>query len=103
MIDIGRMIHRVAIQSKTVTQDAMNQEVETWSTDDTVWALVEDAASKEEFYADKLNAVGSYKVSMRYYNLDEANILIWDGLTLEIKSIKHDPKKCWTEVLCSES
>jgi len=101
LIDIGRLIHRVDIQSKTVTQDTMNQEVETFSTDSTVWALVEDAASKEEFFADKLNAVGSYKVTMRYYNLAESNILIWEGMTLEIKSIKHDAKKCFTEVLCA--
>lgn len=69
----------------------------------TVWALVEDAASKEEFYADKVNAVGAFKVTMRYYNLSEDQRLVWDSQNLEIKSIKHDPKKTFTEVLCATS
>ena len=102
--DIGRMTEQVAIQTKTQSQNEYGEtdpDNVSWTTAATVWAYVEDMTSKETEYADKINAIGSYKIIMRYYDLDETQRIVWDSNNLEIMNINHDLRKRFSEVMAS--
>lgn len=62
----GELRHRVTIQQKAVSQDAIGGQVETWSTVTTVWAAVEPLAGRDYMEGKRLVAEVSTRVRMRY-------------------------------------
>ncbi len=63
---VGDLRERVTIQANTVTYNAYNEPVETWSTLATVWAAFPDQNGKEMHAAQKLYSSVTAVVVIRY-------------------------------------
>lgn len=98
----GRMRARVTIQSRTITQDALGQAVESWSTVATVAADVRMAGGSERFVSggDQEQAAIDYVVRMRYRSdVTPLMRLVWGSRTLDIESAV-DPDGRGRELVC---
>ena len=85
---IGRLRHRITIQTRTQTQDAYGQPSDTWSTLATVWARIEDARGNERLAALQVRAEVSRMVTIRYLStVTERCRVVWGDRTLEIVEI----------------
>lgn len=66
-ISISQFIHRVEIQSYTLTRDEEGGQINTWATDATVWAKVNPVSGREREAADKTDSRLKYRIIMREY------------------------------------
>jgi SPP1 family predicted phage head-tail adaptor len=67
-MNIGRMRHRVILQSKTSTQDGTGAPIDTWATEKTIWVDISPLNSREYWAAQQVQSDVTHKVSMRYYS-----------------------------------
>ena len=67
-MDIGRMRHRVILQSKTSTQDETGAAIETWATERTVWGDISPLNSREYWSAQQVQSDVTHRVILRYYS-----------------------------------
>jgi SPP1 family predicted phage head-tail adaptor len=71
MLNPAKMDRRIILQRRTVAQDAYGEEIETWSTLDTVWAQRVELKGSEQWQARQVIA-----------NIDAKYRIHWrDGLT----------------------
>lgn len=67
MLSIGKLSHRVEIQSDQPTeQDAHGQPVERWTTEAIVWAQLMPQNGSESQRGDQVTATGTHQVRIRY-------------------------------------
>ena len=62
----GRYRHRVTIQEKVVTKDAVGGILETWGTAFTRYAKIRPLTSREVFEADQLQTRQSHAIDFRF-------------------------------------
>jgi SPP1 family predicted phage head-tail adaptor len=65
-MEAGKLNRRVSIQSRTVTYNAFNEEVETWAHSFYVWAQVVTTGGGEFYAAQRLNSEVSAVFNVRY-------------------------------------
>ena len=63
---IGNLRHRVVLQQKVITEDALKQQSEAWADIATVWAAIEPLSGREYFAARQENAEVTAKITIRY-------------------------------------
>lgn len=63
---IGRLRHRVTIQSVTRTRDSYGDPIETWATTHTVWANIEPQTGRERVAAAQIVAETDVMIRIRY-------------------------------------
>ena len=63
-MNIGRLKHRVVLQKKTVTEDVLKQQTESWADFAYVWAGIEPLTGREYFSARQDNAEVSTRVTI---------------------------------------
>lgn len=63
---IGELRHRVTLQRKEITEDALKQQSEVWTDIATVWARIEPLSGREYFAARQENAEVTAKITIRY-------------------------------------
>lgn len=63
---IGNLRHRVVLQQKVITEDALKQQSEVWTDIATVWAAIEPLSGREYFAARQENAEVTAKITIRY-------------------------------------
>ena len=104
MVNIGRMNHRVVLQSKTSTQDATGSAVETWKTKGTLWAEVVPLNSREYWAAQQVQSDVTHRVSIRYYDGLRPDWRMKFGTRLfDIRSVINvDEGNEWHVLLCKE-
>jgi SPP1 family predicted phage head-tail adaptor len=84
----GALRQRVTIQRRYYTQGADGEEVPTWSTVDTVWALVEPVRGREYVRDDLVRAEATHLVRMRYRTgIDASARLLWGTSILDIHDV----------------
>lgn len=103
---IGRLRHRVELQSASMTQDASGEEIETWATIATLWANVAPVGRTERFVsgADQQLATITHRVEIRYRtNITNEMRFKWGARILDIEGYE-DPstKQAYTVVACRE-
>lgn len=86
------LTQRVTFQSKSVTRNALGDEVVTWNDEATVWAQVLPLtnASKEESSADQVHARQTATVRI-YYKAEVVPgwRMKWDDVVYEIDQVAH--------------
>lgn len=90
---IGKMRHRITIQSLTATRDPdTGEQLETWGTYlADVPAMVVPVSGKEYLSANAEQAGIQAKVTIRYdAGVTSAMRVVWDGKTYQIKDIFPD-------------
>lgn len=66
LISAGQMSQRVRIQQPTVAKDALGAPTQTWSDIATVWADIQPISGREARIADRIAAVVSHQITVRY-------------------------------------
>ena len=61
----GLLRHRVSLQSKSVAKNTHGEDIESWSTDKTVWASVEHLRGVEKENAGKYKATCTHRIVTR--------------------------------------
>lgn len=67
-MQIGRLRHRVIIQTREATLGSRGQASTTWQDVDTVWASVETLSGRELEVAKRQHAEATHRVRMRYHS-----------------------------------
>ncbi len=62
----GDLRHRITIESRTTSQDAYKDTVESWSTVGTYWACIRPASGREQVVAEQLQAQVTHSIVMRH-------------------------------------
>lgn len=89
----GRLDRRITIQHKTVAQNELGEEVETWADHATVWASKFDVSDGEKVAAAEVSATITTRFQIRYSS-DVAEInpgddrVVFDGRTYDIWGVK---------------
>lgn len=65
-MNVGKMRHRIVIESPTVTQTASGTSVESWATHATVWAGIVEFGGQENIVAEQVEARLQRKVKIRH-------------------------------------
>ena len=101
---IGSLRHRVVLQQKVVTEDALKQQSETWMNIATVWAVIEPLSGKEYFAAKQVNAEISVKLTLRYRKDVVLDMRVAFGnRVFEVLSVINPKERCESLILmCKE-
>jgi SPP1 family predicted phage head-tail adaptor len=62
----GRLNRRIAIQTQTTTQDAVGQQLQTWSTTYSCWASIDIQASQLLYSTAEFVSKVTYRITMRW-------------------------------------
>ena len=85
---IGELRHRVSMQSSTESAAAYGQDVRTWSTYATVWAMVEMSPGSEIQLGLSQQALAPYRVTIRYRgDVQASHRIVYGAKILEIVSV----------------
>lgn len=101
-MDSGSMDQRVTLQSRSVTKDAMGQDVITWVDVATVWARRINQRSAEAFQAAQMGDDDVVELHIRH----RADVLTtwrlqWNGVGYDISSVSDfGGRKDRTRLLC---
>lgn len=102
-IDPGRLSRRVTIMRYADTTDDMGNTVNVLSPLKTVWAEIRPMRGKEglEYYKDKNSEM--YKITIRYTDVTEKDVLVFKGRQFLINYIT-DPleEHYYLEIFCTE-
>jgi SPP1 family predicted phage head-tail adaptor len=63
---IGKLRHKIELQSYTTTPDAVGHPVKTWTTHSTVWAWVRPMSGREVMNSQQPVGEITHKVTIRY-------------------------------------
>lgn len=101
---IGNLRHRVSLQQKTITEDALKQQSETWMNIATVWAVIEPLSGREYFAAKQINAEISVRITLRYLPGVTTEVrAVFGGRIFEVLSVVNPEERCESLILmCKE-
>ena len=86
----GSLRHRLALQSKTETQDDLNQPVDTWSTVATVWGRVAPMKAAEGYEAAQNVARVTHEITIRHTTAVTENMrLVHDSRNFYVQGIRN--------------
>lgn len=111
-MSIGKMQHRLTIQSRSRSSDGGGGAASTWSTVDTVWGRIEAKGGSERFFGDQNEARTSHLITIRFrrdvtaamrivysYAVDSVNY----SRTFNIRSIANKGERDkYLELVCEE-
>ncbi len=103
-MNIGKLRHRIEIQSLTTTDDDIGHPAKTYSTRDTVWALIRPLSGREKIAAEQVAAEITHKVTIRYYDSISPKCRIkFGGRYFDINFIgDYDERNEYMELMCTE-
>jgi len=86
-MNVGRLRHRIILQSKTLTRDAYGGETITWVDLATVWAECLPLSGREFLAARAEVAESLLKIRIRWRaDVSTGNRVVWDGRTYDIEA-----------------
>ena len=99
----GQLRHSIILQTKTVTRDTFNAEVETWGADVTVRAKVETPSGDEAIVQQMAGAAVTHKITLRHRaGLAPTMRVLWGDRILDIVAVLPDNLNHETVLACSE-
>ena len=100
---IGRLRHRVTIQTSEAVRDSYGGQTTEWVDEKTVWASIEPLRGEERFLAQQVTASTTTKIVMRYRPLSTDQRIKHGETIYDIQSVI-DPEKRheMLEVMCTE-
>lgn len=100
-MNAGDLDQRVQLQTRSVTQDAVGQDVITWATQATVWAQVQALRGREFFAAAQVQQEQTLKVRIRYRaGIDATWRLLWRGVAHDITGVVPVGRQEMLELMC---
>lgn len=86
-MNIGKMRHRVTVQTASMTKDVVGGDVRTWATTATVWASIDPVKGEEVQGPNQVLAKVTHNVKMRHRALTTEQRLVFDSRIFEIVSV----------------
>lgn len=101
-MDIGAMIHQIALQSPSEEKQGNGSVKLTYSTFDTVWASVRPMQGSELESAQQISAVVTYKIRIWYNSvIKPIDRILFESRTFEIESIlDFQERHIYQDLLC---
>lgn len=101
----GQLRKRLALQSKTESQDNFGSVTHTWSTDETIWGAVQPLTGRELVEAQQIDAESNVKITIRYRVGLSTNLrILWGSRVYEINAVLNfDERNARVELLCRET
>ena len=65
-MEIGRLRHRIDIESQSLSTDSQGGSSRTWATRATVWSSIKPLRSEERFYNEQLKLQTTHEIIIRY-------------------------------------
>lgn len=106
MPPIGKLRHRVSLQSAVDAADSFGQPIRTWSTYATVWAQVVPTSGDESPLANQLHGSTTHKVTIRHRTgVDVGHRILFGTRVLNISAPPRDPEErgIWLEIDAEEN
>lgn len=98
----GPLDRRITIERATVSRDAMNEQVTTWSPLATVWASAAPVRDGERFADGEVRSLITMRFQVRWSStlsgLDERDRVIFDGRTYDIHGVKEIGRRVGLEI-----
>jgi SPP1 family predicted phage head-tail adaptor len=103
-MNVGRLRHRVKLQSKSVTRNDFGEEVVTWTDTATVWAEVSGLSGREYITQSRTEAELSHRVRIRYRAsiVPHMRVLVGTTQALDIEAVLPDERKREIQLMCKE-
>lgn len=101
---IGRLRHRLALQTETQTQGATGEVTSTYATATTVWGSLVPLSGRELETAKQISEEITYKAVIRYYSgLASEYRISHDSRTFEIVNIRNfEERDIFQELMLKE-
>lgn len=98
----GSMDRSIALQSRTLTPNAFNEQIPTYATFATVWGQKTELSGREQLLAQQISAVQTTRFRI-YWRNDVTNTCraIVDGLTYELTNIIEVGRHRYLDLTCT--
>jgi SPP1 family predicted phage head-tail adaptor len=99
---IGKLRHRIVLQSKVETRGAAGGVVSTWETQDTVFGAIEPLSGKEYLSIQQTQNEASVRIVIRYNaSVDATWRAVNGGRAYDIQAvINDDSRNIWLTLMC---
>lgn len=103
-MEIGKLRHRVQIQSYSETQDATHRTYKTWTTVLTVWADIEPVKGLVTFDTKQIGEGVTHKITMRYQEyVTTERWIYFESRRFRIRAVRNlQERNRFLELLCEE-
>jgi SPP1 family predicted phage head-tail adaptor len=104
-VDIGKLRHRVQIQSSTDAQDGYGEQQKIWATEENVFASIEPIRGREWLEAQQVNLELTHRIIIRHTtNATAKNRIKFGDRIFDIAAppINIEEKNIYQELLCKE-
>jgi len=103
-MNIGKLRHRVALQSFSETVDSYGEAIATYATYATVWGSIEPLSGKELLNAQQQQAEVTIRIKIRYLSTvtEKDRVLFGDDVYEITSAINKDKRNEFLELLCKE-
>ena len=103
-MNIGKLRHKIEIQSYTTTADAAGHPVKTWTTHSTVWAWVRPMSGREVMNSQQPVGEITHKVTIRYNDTIAVTNRIKFGTRYFYINFpgNYDERNVYMEIMCKE-
>lgn len=96
----GLLRHRVTLQSRVDTVDAIGQPSTSWSTTATVWADVRYLTGISAIKAGADTSVGKVSVRLRYQAVNAGQRIVYGTQVFDVQAVLPDAKKTYVDCVC---
>lgn len=104
MIRLGKLRHRLVIETRETTPDGAGGEVVTWAAGATIWASIEPLSGVELLRRDRLSGTLTHRITVRYREgiAPAMRFRLMDRI-FEIAVVRDvDERHRWLDCLCEE-
>ena len=101
---IGKLRHKVNLQSSTQAQDGYGEESKTWSTDESIFAQIQPLRGTELIEYQQLSTELTHRIIIRYNSsVTPKKRILWGTRIFDINVVRNiDEKNVYQELLCKE-
>ena len=104
-MNIGKLRHRIEIQSYSTSADDVGQPIKSWSTDMTVWAWVRPMSGREKMNVGQAVGEITHKITIRYNDsIAVINRIKFGSRYFDINFIgNYDERNVFMEIMATEA
>jgi SPP1 family predicted phage head-tail adaptor len=103
-MSLGKMRHRIKIQSRDTTSDGAGGYSSSWDEFDEIWAYMKPASARENFKGMQIAEEKSYEFTIRYQSgISAGQRLKYGSRLFNIKSVlNRDERNRYLDILAEE-
>lgn len=105
MARIGELDQLIQIQARQPGQDALGQQLDSWSTVAAVWAQARSVDGREAFAEGQMQATATVEFTVRYRPwITSAHRVLWRGEPYDIVKppMDDDGHREWLPIMCTK-